>query len=120
MFRGDPIAVVSLRVPMQWRTQPNEGEQQTVVIREDDEKECIGLLVDALGEIPEVPASRIEKINALIAGENMLAESLVKISDATDGLLVVLSPERIRVRMATYRSAVERIVRGRPANGRSG
>ncbi len=101
MFRGSPIPVVSLNALLHAEaTLPEEGERQIVVVRESEEQEYLGILVDSLGEIPEVPAHRIEKISAMLAGDNMLAESIVK-SEA-DGhlgeMLVVLAPERIRQR----------------------
>ncbi len=99
MFRGSLMPVVSLHQILQKDvpTAPMHAESQIVVIRAQEDSDYLGLLVDALGEIPEVSLSQIEKISPMLAGDNILAESIVKQSadEPCQEMLVVLSPDRI-------------------------
>jgi hypothetical protein len=58
----------------------------------------IGVMVDELGEIPEIPMERIEKVSPMLASGNALAESLVKpgAGKTSREMIVVLSAERLR------------------------
>lgn len=105
VFRGNVIPVVGL-----WGIISKEGRRrishdpQIVVINTTEEMEsCLGIMVDELGEIPEIPMHRVEKISSMLAGENILAESLIKPEDGNsqEEMIVVLSPERIRQRFVT-------------------
>jgi len=69
------------------------------VLRRGDEKDTmIGVMVDELGEMPEVPTERIEKVSPMMSSGNLLAESLVKscVGKSSREMIVVLSPERLR------------------------
>jgi chemotaxis signal transduction protein len=82
----------------------NQGSEsrQIIVVHLPGEKAYFGLLIDELGEIPEIAASRIESIPEL-AGNISLAESLVKpLTDFTTTdkrILVILSTQRILQRL---------------------
>lgn len=102
MFRENVIPVIGL-----WGMISNEGRRrsnqdpQIVVINTNHESDSyLGIIIDELGDIPEIPLSRIEKISAMLAGENMLAESLVKpeTANSQEEMLVIISPERIKRR----------------------
>jgi chemotaxis signal transduction protein len=80
MFRDSLISVIGL-----WGmlgkddTRGSGNEPQIVVLRLGGEKNAlIGVMVDELGEIPEIPLERIEKVSPMLNAGNMLAESLVK------------------------------------------
>lgn len=99
MFHGSLMPIVSLHQILQKDAPPPpiHAESQIVVIREQEDSDYLGLLVDALGEIPEVSVSQIEKISPMLAGDNILADSIVKqcADEPCQEMLVVLSPERI-------------------------
>jgi chemotaxis signal transduction protein len=75
------------------------SEPQIIVLRLSDEQDSlIGIMVDELGEIPEIPADRIEKISPMMSTGNTLSESLVKpgAGKSSREMIVLLSPERLR------------------------
>jgi chemotaxis signal transduction protein len=100
MFRNKLVPVIGL-----WGLLGKEGrrrpahEPQIVILRLDNDM-LVGVVVDELGEIPEIQAEHIEKISGMIAGENMLADRLVKPDDSKGRteMIIVLSPERLRRR----------------------
>ncbi len=104
MFRNKVMPVINLAVllgaeaPM---SQAALADKQIVVMKDVQEDTCIGMLVDQLGEIPEVPADRIEKLSAMMGGEHQLADSMVKKreSDPHSQMLVLLSVDRLRARL---------------------
>jgi chemotaxis signal transduction protein len=57
----------------------------------------LGVMVDELGEIPEVPLDRIEKVSSMLEGGDGLAESLIKPGTGKDAreMIVVLSTDRL-------------------------
>ncbi|MBL8448074.1 MAG: chemotaxis protein CheW, partial [Zoogloeaceae bacterium] len=103
--QGRTIPIIDLRQIIGCRTQtPAPAERHIVIMRESATTEPIGLLVDALGEIPEIPVDAIEKVSPLIGGGGMLAEQMVNFTDlrrqrGTSAMLAVLSPGRIRTRI---------------------
>lgn len=108
MFREKLISVVGLwgMLGKEDKRRSNQ-EPQIIVLRMGDEEETlIGVMVDELGEIPEIPVERIEKVSPMMANDNALAESLVKpgVGKSSREMIVVLSPERLR-RKFTNKSA---------------
>lgn len=108
MFRDRLISVVGL-----WGMLGKEdkrrssSEPQIIVLRLGDENDTmIGLMVDELGEIPEIPKERIEKVSPMLASGNTLAESLVKPGEGKSSreMIVVLSQERLRRKFMPERS----------------
>lgn len=72
-------------------------EPQIIVLRMgNDDSMLLGVMVDELGEIPEIPLERIEKVPAMMSGNNLLAESLVKPHKVASEMIVVLSQARLR------------------------
>ncbi len=102
MFRDKLISVVGLWGMLGKDDKRRSGhEPQIVVLRLGGENETLlGVMVDELGEIPEVPKERIEKVSPMLSGGNLLAESLVKpgAGKTSREMIVVLSPERLRRR----------------------
>lgn len=101
MFRDQLISVVGL-----WgmlgkedkRRVSNEPQIIVLSLGSDAQSPLIGVMVDELGEIPEIPLERIEKLSPMLANGNALAESLVKpgAGKSSREMIVVLSPERLR------------------------
>lgn len=54
-----------------------EPYSEIVIVKFNDKKEYIGILVTALGDIPEVASSRINQLNEYIVGSNTLISSVV-------------------------------------------
>ncbi len=104
MFQQSVMAVINLSVLLgvdsPLTPEVLEGKQ-IVVLRGEGDTDPMGLLVDHLGEIPEVPAERIEKISGMLGGDNQLADCMVKQApgEPTSAMLVLLSAERIRQRI---------------------
>lgn len=103
MYQGNPLPVIELRwllknTPMN-DTPPER--RQIVVMRYADDVERIGLIVDALGEIPEVPVSMLQPLSSMLAGENVLADSIVRSDSELTGanMILVLNPDRIAQRL---------------------
>ncbi|MFA6014495.1 MAG: chemotaxis protein CheW [Gallionellaceae bacterium] len=77
----------------------SSAEPQIIVLRMGDNNDSlIGIMVDELGEIPEIPLERIEKVSPMLVAGNTLAESLVKPGEGKSSreMIVVLSAERLR------------------------
>ena len=100
MFRDKLIPVVGLWGMLGGEDVRHAGhEPQIIVLRLDgDNAVLLGVMVDELGEIPEVPLDRIEKVSPMLSSANELAESLVKpgVGKNSSEMIVVLSPERLR------------------------
>ncbi len=100
MFHDKLISVVGLWGMLGKEDRRHTGQEpQIIVLRLGDERDTlIGVMVDELGEIPEIPVERIEKISPMISNGNLLAESLVKPMNGKSSreMIVVLSAERLR------------------------
>lgn len=100
MFRDKLISVVGLWGMLGKEDQRHSNhEPQIIVLRLGDEHETmIGIMVDELGEIPEIPVERIERLSPMLSNGNLLAESLVKpgAGKSSREMIVVLSQERLR------------------------
>jgi chemotaxis signal transduction protein len=113
MFRNQVMPVINLAVLLgvdASMSQAALAEKQIVVMKDEPEGACIGLLVDQLGEIPEVSPDRIEKLSAMMGGEQQLADSMVKKRDSEPNsqMLVLLSVERLRARLHALNQQAER------------
>lgn len=100
MHDDQPITVFDLAALLTGRPTAVEA-RQIVVIRSPEQRISFGILVDELGEIPEIPAERIEPIPGMLANGKSLTESLVKPhpADAEKRILVILSVERMLQRL---------------------
>ena len=100
MFHDKLISVVGLWGMLDKESQRRSShEPQIVVLRLGGKNDMlIGVMVDELGEIPEIPLERIEKVSPMLSNGNILAESLVKPSAGKSSreMIVILSPERLR------------------------
>ena len=100
MHDDQPITVFDLGGALIDRP-TNTAAKQIVVIQRPDQRSRFGILVDELGEIPEIPAQRIEPIPGMLTSGSSLTESLVKPhpSDGEKRLLIILSIERVMARI---------------------
>ena len=98
MFRSKLVPVVGLWGLLGKAAKRRHNHEPQIVILELAPDVLLGVMVDELGEIPEIQKEYIEKISEMIAGENMLAESLVKPDEAKGRteMIVVISPDRLR------------------------
>ena len=98
MFRSKLVPVVGLWGLLGKAANRRHNHEPQIVILEVAPDVLLGVMVDELGEIPEIQKEYIEKISGMIAGENMLAESLVKPEEAKGRteMIVVISPDRLR------------------------
>lgn len=102
LYEKTPIPVVDIRQILpdsgDFKTSPS---RQIVVVRVN-ENDLFGILVDSLGEIPEVAHHRIEALSPMFSGEGAIADSVVKPEPTQPAgeLLLVLSPEKICQRIA--------------------
>ncbi|MBI2277128.1 MAG: chemotaxis protein CheW [Dechloromonas sp.] len=100
MHDDQPITIFDLAALLTGRPTAVEA-RQIVVIRSLEQRISFGILVDELGEIPEIAAERIEPIPGMLANGKSLTESLVKPhpADADKRILVILSVERMLQRL---------------------
>ncbi|MDP2111459.1 MAG: chemotaxis protein CheW [Thiobacillus sp.] len=99
MFRDQLIPVVGLWGMLGKEDQRHASrEPQIIVMRQAAGSDSLlGVMVDELGEIPEVPLDRIEKVSSMLEGGNGLAESLIKPGTGKDTgeMIVVFSVDRL-------------------------
>ena len=101
MYNDQPLAVFDMRRLL---NHPQEGQaSQIVVARNRNTGNTLGLMVDELGEIPEVPADAVQPVSRLFARASSVADSIVKIEGgrrATD-LLMMLSLDQLAQRISS-------------------
>jgi chemotaxis signal transduction protein len=125
MHEGTPIAVFDIGSLLHGNdacvSPACETMRQVLVLRRDDDTR-IGILADALGDIPEVSTGRLRPIPAMLAGGNVLGESVLGGSgEGDEALLLVLGVERIVHRLAggaSVTAAAIPLPRREAANGR--
>ncbi|WP_045220208.1 chemotaxis protein CheW [Desulfonatronum thioautotrophicum] len=94
-YQGDSIPVVDIRREL--RLPPKEIDMETQIILAKAGTSKVGLLVDGLGEIPEVCMDRVEKANGMLDSQESYVECVVKpeTNSKDVNMLVVLDPERL-------------------------
>ncbi len=99
MYRGLPIPVYDIRQLANAGPAREDAQYQIIVLRKG-ENSHFGIVADGLGEIPEIAASRLQPLPAMLAGGNVLAEAIVGTDSPQDEhLLLVLSVDRIAARL---------------------
>lgn len=98
MFRNQLVPVVGLWGLLGEAGRRRPCHEPQIVILELAPEVLLGVMIDELGEIPEVRAEHIEKISTMLAGESMLTEGLVKPDERQNRLdvIVLVSPGRLR------------------------
>jgi chemotaxis signal transduction protein len=101
MREGRPVPVFDLKNELRYGRSAAEREYRQVVIVQGEDGAQFGLLAHALAETLEIPLRQIDAIGGLFPGQMPLAESAVRPDPALgrEGILVVLSVERIRDRV---------------------
>ena len=90
MFAGGPIAVADLTRVLGEATV--EQERIVIVIRVPGRAQPLGLLVEVLGDICEVPTDRLLPIDG---PSDQLATLAIEPADPNAPLVMILSPERL-------------------------
>jgi chemotaxis signal transduction protein len=100
MHQDQPITVFDLASFLPGYSQPSSSSQ--IVVVNVPEQGRFGILVDDLGEIPEIPTARIESVSSMLSVGGSLTESLVKPQQGNDDhrILVILSTHRIMHRLS--------------------
>jgi chemotaxis signal transduction protein len=101
-----PIPVVDIRQLLPNRGEGGKSAHQQIVLVRLKENNFFGILVDSLGEIPEVAHQRVEPLASMFAGEGVIADSLVKpeANQPVGELLLVLSPDKICQRISVLKN----------------
>lgn len=113
MFGGDPILVFDLCDHLHFGKPVDSTTYTQIVVVRGESDEPFGILVHRLGEIPEVDNQAIDSVANLFPGEGMLSENVIRPDPAggREGILVVLSPERIRLKLVKARERAGGTVR---------
>lgn len=101
MHNDQPITVFDLASFLPGYIEPSDSTQ-IVVINVAEAGGRFGILVDDLGEIPEIPVKRIEAVSSMLSIGGSLTESLVKPhpDNSDNRILVILSPQQILQRLS--------------------
>jgi chemotaxis signal transduction protein len=90
-----PVVDITRLMPERPGVRHVPGKQVVLVrIREDA---VLGIMVNSLGEIPEVAQHRVQALSSMFSSEGTIADSLVKpeITQESGELLLILCPEKI-------------------------
>ena len=99
MYGGSPIPVYDIAVMTNAGPHLENCEPQVVVLQKGEGPK-FGILVDGLGEIPEIPLERLQALPAMLAGENILGEAMISPeSEENPHLLLVLGVDRMASRL---------------------
>ena len=90
MFAGEPIAVADLTRVL--GESSVEDDRMVIVIRVPGRAQPLGLLVEVLGDISEVPTDRLLPIDG---SSDQLATLAIEPADPNAPLVMILSPERL-------------------------
>lgn len=108
MRRGAPLAVLDLPRLLNGG-QPTAGTSslaQIVVVKAGPGRPSFGMLVDALGDTPEVAQSRLDRLSEVCSAADALVEHVVKptASSEKQPLLMVLSAQRLGAALSAPRT----------------
>ncbi len=95
MYEGKLIAVIDIRTQLKLPKTDYEPNAPIVVV--DAGSSRVGLIVDALGEIPEVCMDRVDAGNCMLDSSESYTECIIKPDPNSESkeLLVVLDPVRL-------------------------
>lgn len=97
-YRSLPIPVYDIR-NLAGAHAAAPGTRQQVIILRKGEHSHFGIVVDRLGDIPEVLASRLSPVPPMLAGGNVLADALLDCGESSS-LLLVLGVRQIADRLS--------------------
>lgn len=105
MYQGQPIPVYDI-AELANATHLENVPRQVIVLKKG-EGARFGILVDGLGEIPEVAPARLQPLPPMLAGGNVLGEAIITPDGADkDHLLLVLGVDRIAARLGVAEQEV--------------
>ena len=98
MFAGEPIVVADMAQLL--GTTNIETPPVVIAIRVPGQARPFGLLVETLGDIPEVARDRLLKIDTLRNEDtSLLVEFALEVADPSDPMVMVLNTERLASRL---------------------
>lgn len=100
MYRGNLITILHLKRLMGLEETGIQGRQ--IVVVRTHQKVCLGLLVDELGEIPEVSTDEIMPMGNVNGSQQVLNVGVVHGLADGDAMLSVLSTERLCLRAGCH------------------
>ena len=95
-YRGSLIPVLHLnKILNQGASLVESNTQQIVVVK--TQKGLMGLLVDALGEIPEICATKLNDMSKLIPSQSQFIDSIVKpdLKASSEQMLIIIDPSKL-------------------------
>jgi len=99
-YNGRTIDVITLRGELGLNHKDVHEDDQIVIVRlehiENMPKQY-GILVNELGEIPEVPLHRVDKLDSIVGGTELLGDMIVKpeVGQIDREMLVVIDPSKV-------------------------
>jgi chemotaxis signal transduction protein len=90
MFDGEPVAVADLAKVL--GNSRLDSDRMVVVVRVPGRPQPFGLLVEVLGDVSEVPADRLLRIDG---SSEQLATLAIEPADPNAPMVMILSPERL-------------------------
>jgi chemotaxis signal transduction protein len=99
IYDGLPTPVYDIGAMANAHSELPVYERQVIILRREDDVR-FGILVDGLGEIPEIGEARLQPLPTMLAGGNVLGEAIVKADPGSENqLLLVLGADRIAARL---------------------
>lgn len=94
IYQGETLPIYNLHAAL-GMTEPAEvGARRQVVVVRGEEGKCFGILVDALGDVPEVPVADIADVSSIYVGVTPVLASVVKTPlGSSKPMLTILSVE---------------------------
>ena len=95
LYDGHIINVIDVRTQLKLSQEPFDPNAPIIVM--DTGRDCVGLVVDALGEIPEVCMDRVDKKQNVLDATGQYIECIIKpqANSGSKELLVVIDPEKM-------------------------
>ncbi|WP_321532394.1 chemotaxis protein CheW [uncultured Desulfuromonas sp.] len=95
LYDGHIINVIDVRTQLKLAQEPFDPNAPIVVLETGED--CVGLVVDALGEIPEVCMDRVDKKKNVLDASGHYIECIIKPqpNSGSKELLVVIDPEKM-------------------------
>lgn len=95
LYDGHIINVIDVRTQLKLAQEPFDPNAPIVVM--ETGHDCVGLVVDALGEIPEVCMDRVDKKKNVLDASGQYIECIIKpqTDSGSKELLVIIDPDKM-------------------------
>jgi len=95
LYDNNVITVIDIRTQLKLPSEAFDPNAPIVIIETDSD--CVGLVVDALGEIPQVSLDRVVSSKSSLDSKHSYIECIIKPTDQSGqkDLLVVLDPSKL-------------------------